>query len=127
MREGPIRVGRPLVPCSVGQVGFDDLGCVPDDAGVVEVVPGLDVADGVALCGECAVIVVGIEVRDEGSVAEVRHREVPFAASARLLMSSGNAGLRGGSTLEVRKRAGTGCGRRGPLFRPAADASLALL
>jgi hypothetical protein len=29
-------------------------------------------------------------------------------------MSSGKAGLRDGSTLEVRERAGSGCGRRGP-------------
>ena len=34
MRKGPTRVGRPLLLCSVGQVGFGDLRRVPDDAGV---------------------------------------------------------------------------------------------
>ena len=79
MRKGPTRVGRPrLLRGSIGHVTFCDLRYVPDDAGVVEVVPGLDVADGVTLCGEGGVVVVGVEVRGDGSVAEVRHGEVPL-------------------------------------------------
>ena len=47
--------------------------------------------------------------------ADGRHVwKLPCSASARLLMSGGNDGPRGGSTLEVRERAGPGCGGRGP-------------
>lgn len=38
-------------------------------------------------------------------------------------MAIGKAGLRDGSTLEVGERAGSGCGGRGPSWRPAADAA----
>ena len=80
MRKGPALAGRPLRAFRlVGQLGGGDLRCVPDDAGVIGLaVPGLDVADCVALGGECGVVVVGIEVSDDGSVAEVRHGEVPY-------------------------------------------------
>ena len=41
-------------------------------------VPGLDVADRVAALTEGEVVVVGVEVRDDGSVAELGHGGVPF-------------------------------------------------
>ena len=80
MPKGPTRVGRPLaVVGSVGQLGDGDFRCVPDDAGVIgHAVPGFDVADCVALGGECGVFVAGIEVSDDGSVGEVRHGEDPY-------------------------------------------------
>jgi hypothetical protein len=61
MRKGPTRVGRPrLLRGSIGHVTFCDLRYVPDDAGVVEVVPGLDVADGV--CGTWQVVLLDLSM-----------------------------------------------------------------
>jgi hypothetical protein len=72
-------MGRPLLLCSVGQVGFGDFWRVPVDEGlIVAFVPGLDVTDRVAALAEGEVVVVGVEVRDDGPVAQVRHGGVPF-------------------------------------------------
>jgi hypothetical protein len=72
-------VGPALTAPLVGEVGFAEGWGVPDDAGVVGVpVVGLDVADGVALVEEDAVVAVVVEVGGDGSVAEVRHGGVPF-------------------------------------------------
>ena len=68
MREGPTRVGRPLLLCSVGQVGFGEFWRVPVDEGlIVAFMPGLDVADRVAALAEREVVVVRVNVRDDGS------------------------------------------------------------
>ena len=53
-------------------------GRVPDDAGLVMIVPGLDVADGIALGGECGVVVFGVDVRGDGAIGEMCHDEVPL-------------------------------------------------
>ena len=73
------RPGRPgLLPLE-GQVGFGDLGCDPDDeALIVVIVEGLDVADGVALAAKEGVVGVVVEVGDDGSVVEVCHCGDPF-------------------------------------------------
>ncbi len=80
MRKGPTRVGRPLsLDGSEGQIAFDDFGCVPDDTAHVAVAAvGFDVEDHVAVGPECGVVVVGVDVRGDGSVREMWHVEVPF-------------------------------------------------
>lgn len=79
MRKGPTRAGRPLLPCSVGKVGFGEFRCVPVDEGlIVAFMPGLDVADRVAALAERKVVVVGVEVRDDDSVAQFGHGGVPY-------------------------------------------------
>ena len=76
MRKGPTLAGRPLAMAE--QFGGGDFWRVPDDAGVIGLaVPGFDVADCVALSGECGVVIVGIEVSDDGSIRLVRHGELP--------------------------------------------------
>ena len=97
--KGPTRVGRPLLPCLVWKVGFGEFWRVPVDEGLVVLfMPRLDVADRVAALAEGEVVVVGVKVRDDDSVAELRSWRSSLSASARLLMGSGNAGLRDGST-----------------------------
>jgi hypothetical protein len=49
--------------------------------------------------------------------------QLPCSVSARLLMSGGNGGPRGDSTLEVRKRAGPGLRQVRVNFGPAHDAA----
>ncbi len=80
MRKGPTRVGRPLVLVgSEGQVRVGDSGRVPDDAAHVDIaVVGFDVPDGVALSGECGVVVVCVDVRRDGAIREICHVDVPF-------------------------------------------------
>ena len=100
MTIGPTRVGRPLsLGGLVGQVCFGDCGCVPDDAAHVGVaVVGFDVADRIALGGECCVVVVCVDVRGDEFRSRGASCRCSLSASARLLIGSGNAGLRGGST-----------------------------
>jgi hypothetical protein len=93
-----VRAGRPFVVWSVGKIRLGDGRRVPDDAGGTLVVPGFDVADGVALGGQGDVVGVGVEVRGDGAVAELRHIQDPFDASARLLIAIGKDGPRDGST-----------------------------
>lgn len=68
------RMGRPFLFGSVGNVCVCEVWGVPDDAGVVDIpVPSFDVADGVALCREGGVVVVGVEVRGDSAIVEVGH------------------------------------------------------
>ena len=79
IRMGPTLVGRPLLLRSVGQITCGQFWRFPVDEGlVVVIVPGLDVADRVAALAEREVIVVGVEVSDDGSVAQFGHGLVPF-------------------------------------------------
>ncbi len=71
---------------------------------------------GLAQCGEVCVVVVGVDIRGECAVREVRRWRCSLSASAQLLVGSGNAGLRDGSTPEARNRAGSGSGKRGARY-----------
>jgi hypothetical protein len=37
-----------------------------------------NVADGVAVCGEVRVVFLGVDIRGDGAVREVRHGDFPF-------------------------------------------------
>ena len=73
-KAGP-KWARPCRRPSVRQVGLGDLRRIPDDEafGVAVAVPRLDVANRVAAAGEPVVVLVVVEVRNDGAVAHLGH------------------------------------------------------
>ena len=60
-------------------------------------------------------LVVAEQIEALGVPLQIGSGDAVLELSAELLMGSGNAGLRGGSTLGACKRAESSCARRGPL------------